>query len=239
MKLNWTVDELILALELYLRDESAIGKKTHPEVIKLSKLLNTLPIHPIELRNNSFRNPAGVAMKLGNFLRFDDRNKGSGLSRGSKLEEEVWNAYSNDYKKILSVKESVVRNQSSTNSFEFLGADEDFALEGRILSQVHHKRERNSQIIKKKKKLVLSQKGALQCEVCSFDFEKFYGDKGNGFAECHHIIPISELSPNNKTHLNDLAILCANCHRMIHRSKPWLSISELKKIIYQSAKRNK
>lgn len=42
----WARDELILALELYFREPSACGSKTHSEVIKLSEILNKLPIRP-------------------------------------------------------------------------------------------------------------------------------------------------------------------------------------------------
>ena len=78
---NWTNDELILALELYFRDETARGNKTHPEVIKLSKILNSLPIHSDEVQETDFRNPNGTAMKLSNFLRFDSSYEGKGLDR--------------------------------------------------------------------------------------------------------------------------------------------------------------
>ncbi|MFP4846092.1 HNH endonuclease [Winogradskyella sp. PE311] len=70
-----------------------------------------------------------------------------------------------------------------------------------------------------------------KCQVCDFDFELTYGKWGKEFAEVHHIIPLSELKgeshqTNPKT---DLAILCANCHRMVHRKKEiTLSLDELK-----------
>ena len=68
----------------------------------------------------------------------------------------------------------------------------------------------------------------LECEVCGFDFKEKYGELGEGFAECHHTIPVSKLKKQQRTKLTDLAILCANCHRMIHRSKPMLTIDKLK-----------
>ncbi|MDO6522910.1 HNH endonuclease [Shimia thalassica] len=45
--------------------------------------------------------------------------------------------------------------------------------------------------------------------------------------ECHHTVPVSEMKPGDKTKLSDLALVCANCHRMIHAKRPWLSIQEL------------
>ena len=70
-----------------------------------------------------------------------------------------------------------------------------------------------------------------KCQVCDFDFELTYGNWGKEFAEVHHIKPLSELDGEKyetdpKT---DLAVLCANCHRMVHRKKGiTLSIEELK-----------
>lgn len=61
--------------------------------------------------------------------------------------------------------------------------------------------------------------GRLFCEVpgCGFDFETTYGELGNGFAEVHHLRPLGELGRPVSTTLRDLAVVCANCHRMVHR----------------------
>jgi 5-methylcytosine-specific restriction enzyme A len=61
--------------------------------------------------------------------------------------------------------------------------------------------------------------GRLVCEVenCSFDFKKRYGALGEGYAQVHHLAPLSG-SPvgGREVKLKDLAIVCANCHVMIH-----------------------
>ena len=62
---------------------------------------------------------------------------------------------------------------------------------------------------------------------CGFDFHKTYGDLSEGFIECHQNKPVSEMIPREKTTLDDLPLVCSNCHRMIHRQKPWLSVEEL------------
>ena len=56
---NWARDELILALDLYLQEGQL--DVSHPKVIELSNLLNSLPIHTDRLNNEKFRNPNGVA----------------------------------------------------------------------------------------------------------------------------------------------------------------------------------
>lgn len=58
------------------------------------------------------------------------------------------------------------------------------------------------------------------CKVCRFDFERTYGSLGHEFIEAHHLVPISQLPLNQVTQLSpkdDFAVVCANCHRMIHR----------------------
>lgn len=71
----------------------------------------------------------------------------------------------------------------------------------------------------------------LNCMVCNFNFGEFYGDWGEGFIEVHHVQALHK-NQGKKVETNpetDLAVLCANCHRMIHRKRDIaLSIQELK-----------
>jgi HNH endonuclease len=101
--------------------------------------------------------------------------------------------------------------------------------EARLVS--HLRRERNRTLVESKKTATLDAKGRLQCEVCSFDFTTTYGVLGEGFCEVHHLVPLSASMESVTTTLADLAILCSNCHRVIHRSKPMLSVAELSKVV--------
>lgn len=56
-----------------------------------------------------------------------------------------------------------------------------------------------------------------ECQVCGLRFEDAYGRLGSEFAESHHLLPLSRLRENLRTHIEDLATVCANCHRMLHR----------------------
>ena len=72
------------------------------------------------------------------------------------------------------------------------------------------------------------------CQVCGFDFQDTYGVWGSEFAEVHHIKPLHELKGESEVvnPATDLAVLCANCHRMVHRKKSiTLTLDELKKKI--------
>lgn len=67
------------------------------------------------------------------------------------------------------------------------------------------------------------------CMACGFNFEKFYGDIGKGFIEVHHLVPLSESGRTETNPETDLIVLCANCHRIVHKRKDiCLSLDELK-----------
>ncbi len=91
------------------------------------------------------------------------------------------------------------------------------SLEGRIKYVIHKRRERNRELTTAKKRTFLKRFGRLYCEVCGFDYEQTYGAVGEGFIECHHVVPISTYKDESITRLDDLKLLCANCHRMVHR----------------------
>nr|WP_276315577.1 HNH endonuclease [Mesorhizobium jarvisii] len=70
------------------------------------------------------------------------------------------------------------------------------------------------------------------CQACEFDFEDFYGEHGRDYIECHHVDPLSgREGKGDVTTIKDLAMLCSNCHRMVHRTKPCLTVDELKELI--------
>ena len=69
----------------------------------------------------------------------------------------------------------------------------------------------------------------LDCMACGFNFEKFYGEAGRNFIEVHHIIPLANAGRTETNPETDLIVLCANCHRIVHRRKTiCLSLGELK-----------
>ena len=71
-----------------------------------------------------------------------------------------------------------------------------------------------------------------KCSVCSFDFEKVYGTIGEKYIHVHHIIPLSEIKKEYKIDpIKDLVPVCPNCHAIIHKTNPVLTVEELKKHI--------
>ena len=197
-------------------------------------MLNKLPVHKDRPQEELFRNPNGVYMKMCNYLRLDPSNDAVGLRAGGKLEEVVWKEFADDRERLSQVAAAIRNSLAGVSDTDVVRVgidddpDEEFP-EGQILTAIHHRRERNRKAVRKKKESVLAETGALLCEICEFDFVAIYGDIGKGFAECHHKIPVSELEKTGSIRLKDLAILCANCHRMIHRSRPVLSVEEMRK----------
>ncbi len=99
--------------------------------------------------------------------------------------------------------------------------------EGRRMLRTHLRRERSRQLVDKAKRLFRANNDKrLFCEVCLFDFGPTYGEPD--FIEAHHRIPLRDCQPGHKTKTSDLAMVCANCHRMLHRGNPWPTVEELK-----------
>ena len=90
----WAEEELILALDLYLR--SGLLDNRNPAVVDLSRTLNALTIHSERPDAARFRNPNGVALKLANFAAIDPNHPGRGMTRGGKRDAEVWAQYASD-----------------------------------------------------------------------------------------------------------------------------------------------
>jgi 5-methylcytosine-specific restriction enzyme A len=84
---------------------------------------------------------------------------------------------------------------------------------------VYHRRREGKARREKIQEALRANGGKLICEVqhCGFDFAEQYGALGEGYAQVHHLLPLGK-SPKDgrETKLKDLAIVCANCHVMIH-----------------------
>lgn len=227
----WSRDELIVALEFYLRYRPSIPATGSAEVVELSDFLNRLGRKLFGAVSGTYRNPNGVYLKMMNLSRLDPDYPGRGMERGGKDEEVVWKLYASkpeELKRVVEGIRSVVQSDEPLRYALTLSDGDEEGTEGQVLTRIHKFRERDPSLVKRKKERVLKAVGVLRCEVCDFDFSARYGIRGDGFIECHHTKPVSELRAGEKTKLRDLALVCSNCHRMIHRKRPWLSIEQLK-----------
>lgn len=96
--------------------------------------------------------------------------------------------------------------------------------EGQRRLVLHLQRERKPSIVRKKK----AQATTLDCEVCGFSFSRVYGSVAERYCEVHHLLPLSEVEEATRTQLEDLAILCANCHRVVHLQNPPYTLNEVR-----------
>ncbi|HVU59086.1 MAG TPA: HNH endonuclease [Puia sp.] len=103
--------------------------------------------------------------------------------------------------------------------------------EGKMVERLHRARERNSKVVALAKKRFLEKHGRLFCEICKFHFESVYGPIGENFIEGHHTLPVSEMPPDYKTTPEEIALLCSNCHRMIHKKRPWLTMDQIQRLL--------
>lgn len=235
---NWIIDELILALDVYISGGRKAPGDNAPAITELSLLLNRFWQSETN-RLDTLRNTNGVRMKIMNFMRLDPtytQNGRIGLTRGNKLEEVVWNRYADNPERLSQVAKAIragITTESllTESSPNYAFGDEFEAEEGKILTRMHLQRERNPKLVKAKKSQQLKIHGKLTCEVCGFDFYHMYGERGLGFIECHHISPLCELVGSTRTTLAMLRLVCSNCHKMIHIKKPWLTIEDLKSIV--------
>lgn len=87
-------------------------------------------------------------------------------------------------------------------------------------------RARNRALIEAKK-----ANSDYRCEVCEMSFKEVYGDIGEGYIIAHHVNPIGSRKNASKTTLDDIALVCSNCHDMLHKTNPPMSIDELSRRI--------
>jgi 5-methylcytosine-specific restriction enzyme A len=79
-----------------------------------------------------------------------------------------------------------------------------------------------------------------KCSVCEFDFKKQYGELGANFIHVHHLTKISTIGQIYEVDpIKDLRPVCPNCHAMLHRQDPPLTIENLKNIIADTENENK
>jgi 5-methylcytosine-specific restriction enzyme A len=225
----WLRDELILALDLYRRE----GRNPSSESVReLSEQLRSIPLEPHLAEDPVFRNEVGVRMKVSNFVSINPAEETRGMSRGGRGDGVVFDEFWDDPARLEATAQAIRANMTAIAPDPDPVGDEDDdtaeAIEGEILTRRHKTRERNRRLRERKKAEALAATGRLECEGCGFDFAARYGERGDGYIECHHTVPLSDLRPGTRTRLNDLALVCANCHRMIHRKAEWLSMDELR-----------
>jgi len=96
----------------------------------------------------------------------------------------------------------------------------------------HRRAERNRRLAQDAKRY-----HGLTCQVCGFNFADVYGQHGDGYIEAHHLVPFSQLAARPGAVVldprTDFTVVCANCHRMLHRS-PGLALEALRSLLVET-----
>ncbi|MFK7935530.1 MAG: HNH endonuclease [Saprospiraceae bacterium] len=187
--------------------------------VKLVAMANPIYAIPNNQNFNFFKPNRGLTNPIVNL---DSRN---GLTE-IEIKEQLWNLFSEHICEGIKVED-----YKPENSEGIYGKSE-----GDKIVRAHIQQEitiRNSRIVQKAKKRALKKgKGKIKCDCCNFDFIETYGELGYGFIECHHKIFLSK--GQRITNIDDLALVCSNCHRMLHRKNElgeYNEVEELKNLI--------
>jgi 5-methylcytosine-specific restriction protein A len=196
----------------------------------LSALLREATLVPVERRKDNFRNPDGVALKLQNLRSALDPNR---RLSASKTDRAVVAAYPRDRSDELSgvaasIKRSL-KNHVLTDG-EMVAGEEVMFIEGRILTVQHRSRD----VRLRRGLLKKTADEALVCEICSFrPTAALDRELKESFFEAHHIVPLAASTGLRATRVSDLALLCAGCHRFLHklieRKRSWITIEDARK----------
>ncbi len=165
------------------------------------------------LNNKIFTHPSVLNFHRPNWGKVCPISLLSEIKSLEEVQKEVWRLFTGQFNNDVLDTIDICANQ------KLIPYTEEGFLEGREREafKKHIWRERSPAIINICKARAI-EKGVLRCECCNFDFPKFYGEIGQDFIECHHRIPIAT-GGERKTFPADLALVCSNCHRMLHRKK--------------------
>lgn len=219
----------MLAYELYLRAYSAPLRYPGPAdgaVAELSALLRELPLYATAARADPrFRNPAGVARKIQNLMWAATGGR-QGSPHLSATDRRVASEVGAAEAAAIS---AAIRTAVRSSDLSALAAarpatPEAEAVEGELLYRWHAARERSRPLVRAKKEAARTETGALACEACGDQLAR-YGPSGPGVFECHHKLPLS--AGVRQTRLEDLAIVCPTCHRVLHAGRRWPSVRNL------------
>lgn len=229
----WTRDETILALDLLFDAGLVALSDSDARVIALSEKLRTLPGNEERSRNDSFRNPAGVSFKMSNL---QSVATGRGFSNVSATDRTVWAYFETRRARLKEIANQILKFVGEVPLDASEDEDDEFP-EGTTLTRVHRRIERNRQLrtalIRDRRK-----RGLLRCDACLRGNPTSQARFDDVIFDVHHLVPLSAIGTTS-TKISDVALLCANCHRIIHRlsatTGKWASVNDVQATIAESA----
>lgn len=182
-----------------------------PEIIALSNLLRSLPYHAEAAKQPTVRNPDGVGFKLMNLRQVAT---GKGLGNVSSMDRQIWKEFGERRDEVHKLAAAIKLGIAITGSEQLPEVEQELP-EGRLLTALHIRRERNPKV----RKILLDDRrvAGFRCEICNVTRSDLDEPLQEAMFEAHHLVPLAE-ADERKTKLADLALLCACCHRLIHRA---------------------
>lgn len=208
---KWTRDETLLALNLYLTLKGQVPSPKAPEIKDLSEVLRSLPYHSEAAKQPTFRNPDGVGFKLMNLRQVAT---GKGLGNVSNMDRLIWAEFGQRPSEVREIAAAIKAGIAIVGSEPIPEVEQELP-EGRLLTALHMRRERNPKV--RKMFLDARRPHGLRCEVCDLTRPSLEISMQEAMFEAHHLVPLAEVG-ERKTKLADLSLLCASCHRLIHRA---------------------
>ncbi|MFD7975990.1 HNH endonuclease [Streptomyces sp. NPDC059071] len=242
-QIAWVRDELLLACALVVENGWNELRQTDPRVHELSALLRSIPLHGNAVDDPRFRSANSVSRKTTDIATAHPAYTGSATRGGRPTREIVADFTEHEADMMAAAKAlrtaiasgELRRSPESATALDPRG--DASASEGQLLARWTLHRERDRGLRQRKIRHAQKLKQSLSCEVCTFDFGETYGPLGLGYVEVHHRLPL-HISGPRETKLEDLALLCANCHRMCHRNhegESWRTPDDLRAELRGSA----
>ncbi|MEW2490432.1 HNH endonuclease [Streptomyces sp. NPDC048411] len=219
----WTWDELLLICSRVVGNDWRQLRAYQQVTGELADLLRSLPLHGGAAHElPEFRSATSVSRKSADLITSRPGYTGP-ATRGGHLTRLVAEAFTTHEAEMMAAARAIEAGIGSGDLAEIpaqpdeVSDDGTTALEGRLLARWALFRERNPALRRQKIAEAVRLGLPIQCEVCHFRFREVYGALGGDYIEVHHVLPL-HISGPRETRVEDLAFLCANCHRMCHRS---------------------
>lgn len=193
--------------------------------------------HSISSRASTFRNPDGIALKLQNLKSVAT---GRGMPNSSMIDRQVLSEFRDRPEQLSEIAASIRKGIELSEQLAIVEADLALDVvfsEGRLLTAIHLRRERDPRLRKSfLRKREVSD--SCFCDLCGLSFEAVAPLHRMAAFEVHHLLPLSVSSLTRRTAHNDVALLCAVCHRLIHSAiaanRSWLGINQAKSILMRA-----
>jgi len=198
----------IIRIAYKMKDGDIIYAKEGPRIVGKGEIVKEYDFDPEILKD--------TIVKWAHFLTVDWEEDFPEIE--IKLGAEQWTILPLNEERLerIQKKESEIRESR----------EKEKAIEGKKYKSEQTFRSRNRSLINAKK-----ENSDYTCEICGFNFKEKYGDLGEEYIVAHHLELISNRKEPSKTSLDDIVLLCENCHAMIHKENPPLTPKELKQKI--------